>query len=437
MDAQPPDYAGRRVTVMGLGRFGGGLGAVRFLIEQGARVTISDRADATVLRDSLDQLRGLELDGMRLGEHRPEDFLGRDLVVASPAIRPDHPCLNLARDAGIPVTTEVGLFVRHCPAPIIGVTGTVGKSTTAALIHHFLSFLDAKSWLGGNLGGSLLASLPKMSPRDWVVLELSSFQLLYLDAECWSPRIAVVTNFFPNHLDWHRDIAEYRYAKQTLLRWQQSTSDIVVLDGSDPALADWADTPPAWLIDARTVSILPVITSVNIPIRNVRLAIGAARAAGADLDSAGAEILRGFRSLPHRMEVLGEKSGRVFINDSKATTPEAAISALRTLEHPVILLAGGSDKGVDLSAFADEIAQRTKCAALMGDTASRLSELLSTRGNHSTRVCADFPEAFRWAFDQSSPGDIILLSPGCASFGWFRDFENRGEQFRRAWEQLS
>jgi UDP-N-acetylmuramoylalanine--D-glutamate ligase len=426
------DYAGRRVTVMGLGRFGGGIGAVRFLAERGAAVTLTDRKPAGELAESLGKIADLPLRAVRLGEHREEDFTSADLVVASAAIRPDHPCLAAARERGAAVTTEVGLFWRHCPGRIIGVTGSAGKSTTAALIHHLLQSSGKRCWLGGNIGGSLLQSIDEMQPADRVTLELSSFQLQYLDLERRSPEIAVVTGFAPNHLDWHLSLEEYRRAKQTILRWQRP-GDAAVLDRSDPDVATWptsAGVFEAAAMDSdRPLGRFPLPGPHNR--RNAELAMRAALAAGATPEKI-AEGLATFRGLPHRMEFVGEFGGRRFYNDSKATTPESAVAALQSFTQPVILLAGGSDKGVDLQAFAEEIARRAKGVALMGETGPRLERLVRAAGagRGAVHVACDFAEAIEWCVARSEAGDVVLLSPGCASFGWFRDYEERGERFR-------
>lgn len=470
------DYLGLRITVMGLGHFGGGIGAVRFLAAQGARVTLTDLKSAAELSESLDQIAGLSLEALRFGEHREEDFTSADLIVASPAIRPDHPCLEAARSCNVPVTTEIGLFWRHCPAKVIGVTGTAGKSTTSALIAHLLQSAGQCVFLGGNIGGSLLDKLPEIGPADWVLLELSSFQLMYLNAERRSPRVAVVTNFHPNHLDWHQSLEEYRHAKQTLLRYQ-TPQDVAVLP-TDTEFVNWptngqrvefgcdVDGPDSVGVTRSGLQLHlgDAIEAVHWEHTRFRLsgfhnrlneaaAVAAAVAAGV-APQACAEGLRTFRGLPHRLEAVGEVGGVQFYNDSKATTPEAAIAALRAFDRPLIVLAGGSHKGADLSSFAAELAGRAKGIALMGETAPALVQMINaTAAEHDAKaddsaahsrsgappevhLASDFRDAFSWAVSQAHAGDIILLSPGCASFGWFRDFEDRGCQFRFAVETL-
>ena len=215
------DVQGKRVTVMGLGRHGGALGVVRFLVERGTRVTISDAASADSLGDSLDALRGVAVARLNLGGHQQRDFAGADLVVVNPAVPPNNPWLAWIVSHGIPITTEIELALAHCRGRVIGVTGSNGKSTTACMIDHLLRSSGIQSWLGGNFGGSLLTDVARIAADDWVVLELSSFQLARITA----PRpveIAVVLNCTPNHLDWHLDFDSYKRAKQQLLALQNA-----------------------------------------------------------------------------------------------------------------------------------------------------------------------------------------------------------------------
>jgi len=451
------DLRGRRVTVMGLGRFGGGVGATRFLIERGSRVTVTDLADETMLAGSLSEIADCEIERFRLGGHAEEDFLSADLIVASPAVPIDHPLLAAARSAGVPVTTEIGLFWANCGARVIGVTGSIGKSTTAAMIHAILAAAGKKAWLGGNIGVSLLPEVDRIAPGDWVVLELSSFQLEYLAPLRPRPVIAVVTNLRPNHLDRHGTLDRYRAAKQSLLR-RQTAEDVTVLNADDPDVSNWetaanrlsfgddsgsilrAGSPPGVFLngdglifrDGRSSPRLPLV--LNLPGAHHRLnaATAATAAFGAGIEpQAIVAALANFRGLAHRLEVVGEFEGRLWVNDSKATTPESAIAALRSFGRPVRLIAGGADKGVDLSPVADEIARRGVAVYLSGRTAPSLAASLAARGHRAATVCDSFDASVTAAWNESRSGDVILLSPACASWGQFRDYRERGERFTR------
>ena len=286
---------------MGLGRHGGGLAAARYLAEQGAVVTVTDLADAAALAESLSALADVPIAQFHLGGHRETDFIFPDLIVVNPAVRPDSPWVA-ARAASAQITSEIELFLAACPAPVIGVTGTAGKSTTASMIAAIIRAAGRPVWLGGNIGRSLLGELPRIGPDDRVVLELSSFQLHWLSEAARWPRWGVLTNFAPNHLDWHGSVERYRAAKQRLL--------------------DHAEDCPSW----DDCDLPPLSVPGRHNRANAALAAGAACAAGADR-AAVERGLADFAALPHRLEFAAEIAGRTFYDDSKATTPEAAIAA--------------------------------------------------------------------------------------------------------------
>lgn len=449
-----PALRDRRVTVMGLGRFGGGVGVVQFLLERGARVTLTDLCSEFELADSLAQIDETRLAGLHLGGHRERDFIETDLVVANPAVRPDNSSLQAARQVGIPVTSEINLFWQANRAPVIGVTGSNGKSTTAAMIDSILRATGRRSWLGGNIGRSLLPVVEEIAPDDRVVLELSSFQLESLAALRASPHIAVITNFSPNHLDWHGSIDAYRAAKQSILKWQ-TLQDVAVLNQDDEDVAIWPTCSKSlWFGSSDLGREGLFVDGDNIVIRregnetsirrdewpappgdhnltNTLAAACAALAAGADLPSIRCGLAE-FEPLPHRLQFVAEVGGRRFYNDSLATTPESAIAALHAFNAPIVLLAGGYDKHVDLSAFATAIAENVKAVALMGQTADHLAAKIAVAGDSreiAIARCDSLEAALAWADAQAAAGDIVLLSPGCASYDWFRNFAERGERF--------
>lgn len=448
-------WRGARVTVMGLGRFGGCLGAIRFLADRGARVTVTDVQPETKLAESLSELDGLPLAGMHLGGHRDEDFTSADFVVASPAVPRDNRYLAMARAAGVTVSSEMNLFWQLQRGTVIAVTGSNGKSTTTALTHSILKAAGRRTWLGGNIGRSLLPQVEDIQSGDLVVLELSSFQLEDLDRLRVSPHGAVVTNFSPNHLDWHRTLESYRTAKQTILRWQ-TAEDFCVLNASDPDVSQWPslgcrlnfglanDGSDGSFLDGSEAIYRNSKTEVQFPIRqwlrlpgihnvqNALAASAAALAAGADLDAVRIG-LDAYEPLPHRLQLVAETDGRRFYNDSLATTPESVVVALEAFEQPIVLLAGGYDKKIDLCPMAEVIAKRARVVALMGQTAATLGDQITQRVQGAAgplmKRCDNFEEAFRWSAENSRPGDVVLLSPGCASYDWFRHFADRGEQF--------
>ncbi|HEV3415653.1 MAG TPA: UDP-N-acetylmuramoyl-L-alanine--D-glutamate ligase [Pirellulales bacterium] len=400
-------FCGRRATVMGLGRHGGGAVAARYLAEQGAIVTVTDLADAAALADSLEALAGLPIGRFHLGGHHESDFANVDLVVVNPAVRPANPLIEIARQSGAQVTSEIEMFLAACPAPVIGVTGTNGKSTTAAMTAAIINAAGRRAWLGGNIGRSLLADLPQIRPDDWIVLELSSFQLYWLgDAVRW-PQVAVLTNLAPNHLDWHGSVAHYRQSKQRLL------------DRGRP-VQPWgdADIPPLRILGRHNRA-------------NAALAAAAATLAGADRESA-VRGLSEFSGLPHRLMLVAEIEGRQFFNDSKSTTPEAAIAALSAMDRPTLVLLGGSDKQVEFSPLVAAVGRQARGAALFGATGNLLDNLFSVEAPHLRRQRTErLDDALAWCWSQSSPGEAILLSPACASLDQFHDYADRGETFAR------
>lgn len=447
------DYRGRRVTVLGLGSFGGGVGAVRFLVERGAQVTISDARPAEQLAESLAELEGLPV-ARHLGGNDPADVTGAELVIVNPAIKREHPLLQAAAAAGVPLTSEMNLFWQHNRGRVAAVTGSNGKSTTTALLHNILRQGPGRAWLGGNIGRSLLPDVDQIASEDWLVLELSSFQLTDLDRLQVSPQVSVVTNFSPNHLDWHPSLDHYRWAKQTMFRWQGAKST-AVLNADDPDVADWPSPgrrawfgltddgrPGAFATSGGCVvrdetgeEVWPLHDWLTLPgrhnVANALGAIAAARACGATRGMVEAG-LRTYQPLPHRLQFVGEVRGVRFYNDSLATTPESAEVALAAFDRPIVLLAGGYDKHVDLSGMARAIAAKAKAVALLGQTGPQIGALVEQTPGNRCRVSPaqpDFRSAFGWAVAAAEPGDVVVLSPGCASYDWFRNFADRGRQF--------
>ncbi len=463
------DYRHLRVLVMGLGSFGGGLGVVRFLADRGANITVTDTRPAEKLSDALAELRDVPGLQFRLGGHDEADFRRAELIVVNPAVRRDNPYLGIARAAAVPLTSEMNLFWQWNPAPVVAVTGSNGKSTTTALIHSILQHSSIlkhsgrRAWLGGNIGVSLLPQVGQIHPDDVVVLELSSFQLTDLDRLHVSPTVSVITNFAPNHLDWHESLDHYRWAKQTMLRWQAPT-DVTILNADDADCCQWQTTARRLLFGLRDAGEsgvfagenrraivrlpgqeqnFPISEWLRLPGRhNLANALAATCAAlqfGTDLEAVR-QGLEQYQPLPHRLQWVADVDGRSFYNDSLATTPESAIVALEAFEAPVILLAGGYDKQVDLSPLAQTIARRAKAVALMGQTAGALRVLIAEDNGSrclTSPELSSFRQALEWAVAQSAPGDVILLSPGCASYDWFRNFADRGRQFVEFVESLA
>lgn len=423
------NYRGKRVLVMGLGHFGGGAAAARWLAEQGAEVTITDLASETSLAEPLTGLVDVPIHAFHLGGHDEEDFRRAELVVVNPAVRPHNPFLNTARRAGARLTSEIGLFLEVCPASIIGVTGSNGKSTTAAMIARLLRHDRRRAWLGGNLGGSLLGEVGRMQSDDWVVLELSSFQLKYLPAEVKMLRVAVVTNCTPNHLDWHDDYDDYVSTKQRILT-DMPHDGLVVLGRSlleDESWMRLAGRRRLELIDSNQLGPLHLLGKHNR--ENAVCAVTVALGVGCT-ESVMTEGLRTFSGLPGRLEKVATIRGRDFYNDTTATTPESTMAALESFDRPVWLLAGGHDKGIDMGPLFESIVANAKGAAFYGKMGPCFQEEISRRSKSFSSVCrSTMAEAFGWCWTSSCEGDVIVLSPACSSHDQFRNFQQRGSLF--------
>ncbi len=452
-------FEGAKVTVLGLGRFGGGLGAARFLMARGAAVRVTDAAPEDRLAAPVSELRAfapkaagtLEL---RLGGHAEIDFTDADLVVASPAVpHPwSHPCLQAAAARGVPIVTEIQLAIAQLPGRrFIGVTGSAGKSSTAAMAAAALDAMGVPAALGGNIGGSLLDRLETIPAEAWVVLELSSFMLHWLGQgpRPWSPPIAVLTNLRPNHLDWHGDFAHYSRSKAAITAAQARPLLITRFHLDEPDAAaeaarlggDWWSGPAAGgrrFVEAIDPDRLELGVPGEHQRRNARLALAAVLAA-MDGDPRRPTIepaelhrsLRSFAGLPDRLEAIAAPRGIRAFNDSKSTTPDATLLAIAAFEDPsrIHLVAGGADKGSDLSPIA-ALADRLAGLYAIGATATVLA------GHPGVTLSGTLQQAVRDASRRLRDGDVLLLSPGCASWDQHADYRERAAAFRQACEAL-
>lgn len=436
-------FLDKRVIVMGLGRFGGGVGAARWLAEQGARVLVSDLATEARLADSVRKLEGLPIE-FHLGGHHVADLDGADLLVVNPAVdksKSDFVKAAIARN--IALSSEMNLFFERCPAKIIGVTGTVGKSTTTAMIFDVL-YAELKHlkgspnnvWLGGNIGDSLLPDLHRIAPQDYVVLELSSFQLEDLAPLHTSPHIAVLTNLTPHHLERHGDFESYIRAKAGLFAYQTPGDFAVVSEQAAAVLRDHVPIPDGIRIITygpamQLAGQLRVIGEHNL--HNAAAATEVGRLLSLS-DEVIFEELREFSGLPHRLEFVREYNGVSYYNDSKATSPEATITALKAFDKKVILLCGGYDKHVPFDALAEAICERTRLVICFGETRAKIAtyirRLECQRPLPALKTVHEFNGGPNLARRLAQPGDVVLFSPACASFDEFANFEQRGDRFK-------
>ena len=446
-------FADKTVLVMGLGRFGGGVDAARFAAQAGARVLVTDLATQEQLGDSIEQLRGLGNVELHLGRHEPDDFATADVVVVNPAVPPDNEFLRIARGHDRLITSQIELFFQMCPAQTVGITGANGKSTTTALAAHLLEKAPRRSgaaacekvWLSGNIGNRpLLASLDQIGPRDVAVLELSSFQLEQLARIRIGPRIALLTNLTPNHLDRHGTFEAYCAAKENIFRLQRCDRNVPavsIFNADDPIASRWHDK---YAQQAGRLCVKYSADEVSDEIResfalpgranlsNLAGAIAVARQFGMT-DRAIAGTLPGFKALPHRLELVAVKSGVRWYNDSIATTPQSAIVALEAFEEPKIIIAGGYDKKLPFDELGETIARRARAAVLMGETADKIAAAIRAAVSDPSEPRIERASSLAQAVDIAArladPGDVVLLSPACASYDMFDNFQQRGRMF--------
>lgn len=432
---------GQRIVVMGLGRFGGGVGVARYCARQGADVLVTDLADASALGRSLDQLADLPI-AYRLGGHNVSDFTTADLVVVNPAVdRRNNRFCRAAEAAGIPLTSEIRMLIERLPdrGRIIGVTGSAGKSTTCAMIHHVLArSAGAGAHLGGNIGGSLLSRLSKIQRDDWIVLELSSFMLDDLAAIAFSPHVAVITSFSANHLDRHGTIEAYARAKQRLLDHQSDSQQDVAILG--PGCDRWFE-PRVCRVEqvAAPDDEQSADIGLQVPGRhnqvNARLALAAANAAIGLQPDRGAGALSDFTGLVHRLQFVGERAGVRYFNDSKSTTPAAAMLAIDSFERQTVhVILGGYDKQSDLTELAHHAAEHCPAVYTIGATGPLIADaaesLIQLEGHHcQVHRCDTLDRAVDAAALAAKRGQVVVLSPGCASWDQFDHYEQRGERF--------
>lgn len=441
------DVKGRRVTVAGAAR--SGVAAAEFLVRRGAHVTVSDVRAELADRASAERLRSLGVD-LELGGHRRETFAGADLVVLSPGVPPALPVLEAARTSGVPVLGEVEFASRFLPGRVIAITGTKGKSTTTALTGRMLDAAGFDVTVGGNIGAPLSGQIERSTPDTLHVVETSSFQLEQIHT--FHPWIAVMLNVSPDHLDRHPSVDAYAAAKGRIFE-NQTADDWAVINADDPTVLRLAQAGRAaiqrfsrhglvgsgttvedgWVVfrrGSRTEPLLP-LSAVHLLgshlVDDVLAAATVGRLAGASSTAMTAAV-DGFRGLEHAMELVAEADGVRFVNDSKATNVDAARHAIESFDRDLVPIIGGRFKGGDLGLLREPLARRAKAVVTIGEAADLVADALG--GIVPVHRSATLASAVDAAFALARPVGVVLLAPACASFDMFRDYADRGQQFK-------
>lgn len=444
---------GKRVAVIGIGVSNTPL--IRMLLRAGISVTACDKNNRIQFGDLAEELESLGAD-LRLGENYLEG-LDQDVIFRTPGMRPDHPALMKAAAGGSVITSEMEVFFDVCPCPIIGVTGSDGKTTTATIIAKLLEKAGFTTYLGGNIGKPLLSRVSEMLPEDRVVLELSSFQLMSMKI---SPHIAVVTNLAPNHLDVHRSMEEYISAKENIFR-HQKPDDVLVINAKNDITRSFAPKAKGRVLsfcqepDAaqdgvflkngtifmrKGEEVRAVLNTADIllpgdhNIENYMAAIGAVD--GLVPDACIREFAASFQGVEHRIELVRRRNGVSYYNDSIGTSPTRTIAGLRSFPQKVILIAGGYDKHLPFDELGEEIVAHVKTLVLNGATASAIRTAVEKapgyeEGKPQIISSRNFEAAVYAAVETAEPGDVVLLSPACAAFDQFKNFAERGTAFKK------
>ena len=438
---------------MGLGVEG--IDLTRFLATQGAHVTVSDARSAEELGEALEAIAEAGAT-LSLGANREADLLDADCVFVSQGVPPELPALRAARRAGVPLSSMTRLFLELCPAPVAGITGSSGKTTTTALVGAMLAAAGEDYVVGGNIGVGLLGLLERIGPSTRVVLELSHTQLESVER---SPQLACVTNVTPNHLDRY-SWSSYVALKRRIFEFQHD-DDLAVFHVDDEVAAGFAEGAPARVRYSSVVRPLPgdgvtvsgglvvrvedgrespVLRREEIALRgehnvaNVVCAVAIASELGVD-DAAAAAAVRGFEGVPHRLEPVATVADVSYVNDSIATTPERALAGMRAFEQPLVLLLGGRDKHLPLTELAREAVRRCRAVVAFGEAAEVfVAAVAAARDGEQPAIeeVDGMEEAVVTAARFARAGDVVLCSPAGTSFDAYRNFEERGAAFRAA-----
>ena len=448
------NVAGKNITVIGIGI--SNLPLIKYLVSLGANVTACDRRSAEDLGENYTELEKLGVK-FNLGDGYLNNLSG-DMIFKTPGMRYDVPELLKATENGSIVTREMEVFFEVCPSHIIAVTGSDGKTTTTTLIHKMMTDAGYKTWLGGNIGNPLLTDTEKMKENDWVILELSSFQLHTMRK---SPEIAVITNISPNHLDMHKDYKEYIDAKKNIMLYQNE-GDTLIVNADNQVTADigksangavkyfsrngMADVYLDGNIIKRGIVEILNIKDIKIPgmhnVENYMAAIAAV--SGLVSKEVIVNVAKTFGGVEHRIELVRTLDGVKYYNSSIDSSPNRTINTLRVFPNKVIIIAGGKDKGIPYDEIGPALAEHVKVLILIGATSDKIQEALDAEINKTGNGkdievirATSYEDAVNTARSKAHDGDVVLLSPASTSFDMFRNFEERGNLFKKIVNELN
>ncbi|WP_370541842.1 UDP-N-acetylmuramoyl-L-alanine--D-glutamate ligase [Alicyclobacillus sp. SO9] len=446
--------AGQRVIVMGLAKSGEAV--ARLLLRQGVNVIVNDQKDPDAKNTAVRELRDLGAEFV-FGGH-PLSLLDfhPDFIVKNPGIPYSVPLLQEAKRLAVPIYTEIEVSSWLMKSPLFAITGSNGKTTTTTLIGQILDHAGQNPVVAGNIGRVLSGVIEDVAPHQPVVLEVSSFQLM--GTESLHPKIAVLLNLYPAHLDYHKTFDNYAAAKMRLFQ-NMTAEDTAVLNYDQPQIRTRAErvmasivwfsqstvlTKGVWVENSQIVADVGMgrmeiisVSDLGLPhnLENTLAAVAVALLAGT-APSVIADVLSSFSGVEHRMELVARVHDVTFYNDSKATNPQAALRALQSFDQNVIWIGGGLDRGDDYAVLQDAIQGRVKAAVLLGQSAARLEQVCSQSGIAQVKLVSSIEEAVAAAALAAAPGDVVLLSPACASWDMFNSFEERGSMFKQAVHRL-
>ncbi|BDR68383.1 UDP-N-acetylmuramoylalanine--D-glutamate ligase [Clostridium tetani] len=438
----------KKVAIIGLGI--SNMPLVEFLSNLGARVTGFDKKNENELENNINELRAKGVN-FELGENYLDKLSNFDVVFRTPSMRTDHPILIKAKSEGAYITSEMEEFIKYCPAKLFCITGSDGKTTTTTLIYNILKTEGYIVWVGGNIGNPLFTKIEEIKKDDKVVLELSSFQLMSIKEPI---EVALVTNVSPNHLDIHKDMEEYIEAKKNIFKYQRE-NDLLVINEDNKITKSMEEECRGRLLKFSMKEKLKEgsfyynedlyinekkvcnVSEVKLKgMHNVENLLAAFSCVSEDssIDSMR-EVAKNFNGVEHRLEFVKEIQEVKYFNDSIASSPTRTLAALQSFDRPVILIAGGYDKKISFEVLAKEGISHIKHLILLGDTKYKIEEAFKKVMRDSSEdlpisICNSIEEAINIAKENGESGDVVTLSPACASFDMFKNFEERGNKFK-------